>query len=300
MSRREPAFTVFAGAPLMSGHEPLELWWAVPAGLALLGYGLSFAGLTRAQRAVWVTARIVGVEQPTHGDSKRPGIPVTVAFQDPATGREFILPNAGKHGDSVEEAWVGREFEVRYPPGQPHRFRIVLDTTGEKNGRLGPTCAVMLLLIGLAIHATVVWGYPWALLGFGALLTAFAAASPDIRSARLRDHLLASAVAVPARVVAVAKDVHTAGEGDEIVDHTPVVAFTTHEGVHVTVLCRDNIPDPGRSLDRALTVHYAPSDLTVYTPDPAADRRDREGSIGLIVILLIIGTAAIVTGAVTL
>ncbi|MER5198241.1 DUF3592 domain-containing protein [Streptomyces sp. NPDC002755] len=281
----------------MGGYELLELWWVVPAGLAFLGYTLSLTGLTRAQRAVWVTARIVAVEPPAHGASKQPGIPVTVAFQDPFTERQFTLSNAGRHGYSVEEAWVGRELRVRYPRGQPHRFRVTTDTPQDRNGRVGPDCATILLLIGLVIHATVVRGYPYALLGFGALLTVFAAASPDIRAARARDDLLSSAVAVPARVVAVTKDVYTDGEGEELVNHAPVLTFTTEDGTHVTVLSRDGIPDPSHSLHRELTLHYAPSDPAVYTPDPAADRRANERAIGWIIILLITGAAAVATGA---
>ncbi|WP_371657545.1 DUF3592 domain-containing protein [Streptomyces sp. NBC_00280] len=284
----------------MSVHELLELWWVVPAGLAALGYGLSLARLTPAQRAVWVTARIVEVGQPAHGASKRPGIPVTVAFQDPDSGREFALPNAGKHGDSIDAAWVGRELAVRYPRGRPDRFRVVLDIWGEKKGLVAPNCTVALLLIGLVIHATVAWGYPWALLGFGTLLTALTATGRDLRAVRARDALLSSAVAVPARVVAVTKDVYQDGEGDEIVNHAPVVTFTTDEGTQVTVLSRDGIPEPGRSLDRDLTIHYAPDDLTVYTPDLAAERRDHETTVGVIIILLIAGIAAVVAGAVTL
>ncbi|MEV5905526.1 DUF3592 domain-containing protein [Streptomyces sp. NPDC052127] len=281
----------------MGGYELLELWWVVPAGLAFLGYALSLTGLTRAQRAVWVTARIVAVEPPAHGASKVPGIPVEVAFQDPFTERQFTLSNAGRHGTSVEEAWVGRELHVRYPRGQPHRFRVTPDTPQDRNGRVGPDCATILLLIGLVIHATVVRGYPYALLGFGALLTVFAAASPDIRLARTRDDLLSSAVAAPARVVAVTKDVYTDGEGDEIVNHAPVVTFTTQDGTHVTVLSRDGIPDPSSSLHRELTIHYAPSDPAVYTPDLKADHRANERAIGWIIIMLITGLAAIATGA---
>ncbi|WP_327184342.1 DUF3592 domain-containing protein [Streptomyces sp. NBC_01334] len=281
----------------MGGYELLELWWVVPAGLALLGYALSLTGLTRAQRAVWVKARIVAVEPPAHGASKRPGIPVTLAFQDPFSKTQFTLSNAGSHGYSVEEAWVGRELQVRYPRGQPHRFRVTLDTPQDRNGRVGPDCATILLLIGLVIHAAVVRGYPYALLGFGALLTVFAAASPDIRTARTRDALLSSAVAAPARVVAVTRDVYTDGEGDEIVNHAPVVTFTTQDGTHVTVLSRDGIPDPRHSLHRELTLYYAPSDPAVYTPDLTADRRANEGAIGWIIILLITGLASIATGA---
>lgn len=282
----------------MTWHELVELWWTVPAALALLGYGRSLAGVTRAQRAVWAPARIVDVGLPAHGDSKRPGIPVTLSFQDPASGREFTLPNAGDHGDAIEVAWVGRAVEVRYPPGQPLRFAVVLDPDGERSGRMFPDCAVMLLLVGLVIDATVRWGYPWALLGFGTLLTACAVRSPDIRMARARKGLLASAVAVPARVVAVTRDVHADPEGGDIVSHAPVVTFTTLDGTRVTVLSRDGVPDPGHSLHRALTIHYAPGDPSVHTPDPAADRRSGAMSIAFVVALLLTGVTAALIGAV--
>ncbi|KUF19002.1 DUF3592 domain-containing protein [Streptomyces silvensis] len=277
----------------------LELWWVVPAAWVVVGHVLSWLGLSPAQRAVWATARIVRVEQPAHGASKQPGIPVTLAFRDPSTGREFTLPNTGRHGVAVREAWVGRELEVRYPRGRPDRFRVVFDPD-EKKGRTGPHCALVLLLVGLVIHTAVARGFPWALLGFGALLVVAAAVSPDIRLARARDALLASAVAVPARVVSVTRDVYTDGEGAEIVNHAPVITFTTREGTDVTVLCLDGIPDPRRSLGRALTLHYAPSDPAVYTPDPAADRRSNERAIGAIVLLAVAGVAGIVAGAVTL
>jgi hypothetical protein len=284
----------------MDGREVLGLWWTVPAGLALLGYGRSLAGVTRQQRAVWATARIVEVRRPAHGDSQRPGIPVTVAFRDPATGQEFTLPNAGRHGDPVHEAWVGREFPVRYPPGRPDRFHLMTDVFGEKAGLVGPNCAVVLLLLGLVIQATVTWGHPWALLGFGGLLTAAMLFSRDLGLMRARAALLASALAVPARVVAVTKDVDTDGEGTVIVSHVSVVVFTTREGTRVTALCREGIPDPGRSLGRDLTIHYAPADPAVFTPDPAHERRDRAKTVALVVVPLLTGIAAVVAGAVTL
>ncbi|NEA97707.1 DUF3592 domain-containing protein [Streptomyces sp. SID13726] len=284
----------------MIGHEVLEYWWSVPACLALLGYGRSLAGVTRAQRAVWVKARIVEVGRPAHGASQKPGIPVTLAFQDPSTGREFTLAHAGEHGAAIEVAWVGREVEVRYPPGQPLRFAVVLDADGEKSGRMGPDCAVMLLLIGLVIHATVRWGHPAALLGFGALAAAAALRSPDIRLVRARNALLDSAVAVPARVVAVTKDVYVDPDSGENVSHAPVVTFTTRDGTDVTVLSRTGIRDPGRSLHRDLTIHYAPTDPAVHTPDLAADRRSGARAVAFIVVLLLAGVAAAVVGAVRL
>ncbi|UIX32442.1 hypothetical protein [Streptomyces sp. GQFP] len=189
---------------------------------------------------------------------------------------------------------------MRYPRGRPDRFRIVLDTVPDRNGRAAPNCAVALLLLGLAVHATVAWGYPGALLGFGALVTAYVANGADLRTVRARDALLASAVAVPARVVAVTRDVYTDGEGDEVFNHAPVIVFTTTEGTRMTVLCREGVPNPSRSLDRDLTIHYAPTAPTVYTPDPAAEHRSNEGTLGVIIIVLIAGAAAMVTGAVLL
>lgn len=284
----------------MDGLSLLEWWWTVPAGLALVGFGCSLAGLTRAQRAVWANARITAVEQPAHGASKRPGLPVTLAFQDPATGREYTLPNAGKHGDTVEAAWPGREFAVRYPPGQPESFHLVDDLFGERKGLGGPTCLIGLLMLGLAIHATVGWGWRGALLGFGGLATVVTLVSRDIALMRTRGALLDTAVAVPGRVVSVTKDVHTDGEGSPIVNHAPVVVFSTREGAEVTVLFREGVPEPSRSLGRELTVHYAPADPAVCTPDPAADRRSRRNTVVFFRLLQPAAVAATVAGAVLL
>ncbi|WP_319637612.1 hypothetical protein [Streptomyces milbemycinicus] len=91
-------------------------------------------------------------------------------------------------------------------------------------------------------------------------------------------------------MVAVTRDVYTDDEsGGDIVVHAPVIAFTTHEGAHVTALSGEGIPDPGRSLHRALTIHYAPTDPAVYTPDPAADRRSGAMNIAFVVALLLAG-----------
>ncbi|MEU9794790.1 DUF3592 domain-containing protein [Streptomyces sparsogenes] len=283
----------------MDGQGLLRLWWTVPAGLAAVGYACSLAGVTRPQRAVWGTARVVEVHQPDHGVSKRPGIPVTVAFQDPSTGREFRLRHAGKNGHVVEAAWVGREFPVRYPRGRPERFHLMLDVWGETRGLGGPNCIVFLTLVGLVVQAFFVWGWPGGLICLGGLLFLIVAISRDIQHARARAALLDEAVAVPGRVVAVTKDVYTDGEGAEIVNHAPVVAFTTREGIQVTALCREGIPDPGLSLDRELTIHYAPADQSVFTPDLDHDRRERAASVRFIVALLLAGIAAVATGVIS-
>lgn len=280
----------------MDVRDILGLWWTVPAGLALIGYLWSLAGLTRPQRAVWVTARVVEVHQPAHGDSKGPGIPVTVAFHDLATGREFRLRHAGKHGFPVEAAWVGQMFPARYPRGRPERFRLMPDLVGETRGLGGPNCLVFLLLVGLVVQAFFRWGWPTGLICLGGLLFLIAAISRDIQSARARAALMEQAVAVPGRVVAVTKDVYTDGEGEEIVNHAPVVVFTTRDGRQVTALSRDGIPQPSQSHGRELTIHYAPTDPSVFTPDLDHDRRDRASSVRFIAGLVLTGLTAVVLG----
>ncbi|WP_328498783.1 DUF3592 domain-containing protein [Streptomyces sp. NBC_00414] len=280
----------------MNFQQMLGLWWTLPAGAALVGYLCSLAGVTRPQRAVWVTARVVEVHRPAHGDSKRPGIPVTVAFEDPSTGREFRLRHAGRNGHVVAAAWVGQEFPVRYPRRRPERSHLMLDMRGETRGLGGPNCMVFLLLLGLVVQAFVVWGWPLGLICLGGLLLLVAAISRDRQHARARAALLEESVAVPGRVVAVTKDVHTDGEGDEIVNHAPVVAFATREGVQVTALCREGVARPSRSLDRVLTMHYAPADPAVFTPDLDHDRREREAAVRFMNMLLLAGIAAIAVG----
>ncbi|TDD46984.1 DUF3592 domain-containing protein [Kribbella antibiotica] len=276
-------------------------WWVVPGGLAVLGYLLAFARLTPSQRAEWVDARIVDLESPDHRASKENGIPVTVAFRDPRSGQEFTLPNTdGKHGFPVRAAWVGRELVVHYPKGHPEKFKIALDGEAESDGRSFPTFMTALLLLGLVIHAIVAWGHEWAFLGFGALLFLVGLFSRDLRGARLRGRQLADAIAVPAHVVAVTTDVYQDGEGSDIINHAPVIAFTTTDGRAALVQPLDNFPNPGKSLGMKFTLHYAASDPTVYTHNLDFDRKDRRNTTRYTTWPLALGLAAMATGAVLL
>lgn len=107
---------------------------------------------------------------------------------------------------------------------------------------------------------------------------------------------MAESVAVPGRVVAVTKDVYTDGEGDEIVNHAPVVAFTTHEGILVTALCRGSSRTPAcpsTAFSRSTTRPSSPPDLD-------HDRRERAMSVRFIVTLLVAGIAAVAAGVISL
>ena len=274
----------------------LGLWWTVPTGLAVVGYACSLAGLTRPQRAVWVTARVVEVHPPGHGESGKHAIPVTIVYHDPDTGREFRLRHEGRRGDRVEVAWVGREFPVRFPRRRPERFHLMLDSEGRTSGVGGPNCMVILLVVGLVVQSFFVWGWQWGLICVGGLLLLVVALSRDGEYVRARAAQLAEGVTVQGRVVAVTRDVYTDAEGVESVGHASVVAFTTREGVEVTALCTEGIRDVAQSLGRDVPLRYAPADPSLLTADPDHERRERVSNIRFVVSLLLTGIAAIGVG----
>lgn len=281
----------------MDVQKWLGLWWTLPAGLALVGYACSLAGLTRPQRAVWVTARVVEVHPPGHGESGTNGIPVTIVYQDPGTGREFRLRHENKRGDRVLAAWVGQEFPVRFPRRRPERFYLMLDSEGRKSGVGAPNCMVILLVLGLVVQSFFVWGWQWGLICVGGLLLLVVALSRDSAYARARAAQLAESVTVQGRVVAVTEDISSDGEGGESVSHASVVAFTTHEGVEVTALCTQGIRDVAKSLGRDVPVRYAPADPSLLTADPDHERRERMWNIRFFATLLVSGIVAIGLGA---
>lgn len=273
------------------------LWWTVPAGLALVGYVCSLAGLTRPQRAVWVTARVVEVHPPGHGESGNHGIPVTIVYQDPGTGREFRLRHENRRGDRVLVAWAGQEFPVRFPRRRPERFYLMLDSEGRTSGTGGPNCMMFLLVLGLVVHSFFAWGWQWGLICVGGLLLLVVALCRDGEYARARAAQLAEGVTVRGRVVGVTRDVHSDAEGGESVSHASVVAFTTHEGVEVTALCTQGIRNIARSLGRDIPLRYAPADPSLLTADPDHERRERTSQIRFLVSLSATGIAAIGVGA---
>ncbi|MGW8574326.1 DUF3592 domain-containing protein, partial [Streptomyces niveus] len=151
----------------MDWHVVLLLWCAGCGVLALIGYGRSLAGVTRAQRAVRVPGRIAEVRVPEHGGPDIPGIPMAVAFPDPGSGQEHVLPHMSESGFELRAVWVGREIAVVHPPGRPERFEIAYDVESGQHGLAWPHFMVFLLYCGLVADTAVLQGYPWALLGAG-------------------------------------------------------------------------------------------------------------------------------------
>ncbi|MFE7410905.1 DUF3592 domain-containing protein [Streptomyces laurentii] len=283
----------------MGWHGYLALWCVVLGAVALVGYGRSLAGVTRGQRAVRVMGRIERVAEPRHGSSGREGIAVVVTFRDPATGQEFTVTNDGECGDRISTAWTGREIGIRYPPGRPHAYRFTTDPDTGRSGLGWPNFAVFLIYVGLVVVASIDWGWPWALIGFGVPWTLLGATylPGAVRDTRLRIEGLASGGPVPGRVIAVLKDVTVDEDGDTATSHTPVVAFTTHDGTAVTAY-REGLRDPVGSRGRDLTIHYRPDNPVVFTTDLAGEERSRVGEIVFGVVALLVGVAAAVAGGI--
>ncbi|MGW6204283.1 DUF3592 domain-containing protein [Streptomyces sp. NPDC055089] len=284
----------------MGWHGYLALWCIVLGAFALVGYGRSLAGVTRGQRAVRVMGRIERVTEPRHGSSGRQGIAVVVTFRDPTTGQEFTVTNDGECGDRISTAWTGREIGIRYPPGRPHGYRFTTDPDAGRSGLGWPNFAVFLIYVGLVVVASIDWDWPWALIGFGVPWTLLGATylPGAIRDSRLRIEGLASGGPVPGRVIAVLKDVTVEEDGETATSHTPVVAFTTHDGTAVTAYRTVGLSDPARSRGRDLTIHYCPDNPVVFTPDLAAEHRSRVGEIAFAVGALLVGVAAAVAGGI--
>ncbi|MFD0342151.1 DUF3592 domain-containing protein [Streptomyces sp. NPDC127117] len=282
----------------MGWHGYLALWCGVFGAVALIGYGRSLAGMTRARRTVRAVGRIERVQEPRHGSSPNEGIPVVVSFRDPSTGQEFTVTNDGERGERITTAWTGREIGVHYPRGRPHAFRFT-SNLGEGGRGLGwPNFAVFLIYAGLVVVAAVDRGWPWALLGFCGLwaISGLWHLPGNVREVNGQLDTLASMTAVPGHVIAVLKSVSVdADDGHTYTNLMPVVAFTTRDGTAVTAYCASGLPDPAGSYGRDVTIHYSPDDPGVFTLDPAAERRSRKQDIVFNVLgLLVVGAAAVV------
>lgn len=286
----------------MSWHAFLVLWCGVFGAVALVGYGRSLAGTTRAQRAVRVKGRIERVGEPRHGSSPKEGIAVVVSFQDPSTGEEFTVTNDGERGERISAAWTGREIGVRYPRGRPHAFRFTNDLSEGGRGLGWPTFAVFLVYAGPVVVAAIDRGWPWALLGFcGPWALSGAYHLPgNVRDRNRRLDALAAMAAVPGRVVAVLKSVSTDDDGYTSTRLVPVVTFTTLDGTAVTAYCESGLPDPAGSQGLDVTIHYAADDPAVFVLDVEAERRSWKRDMAVNVVGVLVVAAAAVVGVVAL
>ncbi|MEV7603057.1 DUF3592 domain-containing protein [Kitasatospora sp. NPDC089797] len=286
----------------MGWHGYLVLWCGVFVALALVGYGRSLAGATRAQRTVRAQGRIERVDEPRHGSSPSDGISVVVSFRDPSTGQEFTVTNDGEHGERISVAWTGREIGVHYPPGRPQAFQFVNHPTEGERGLGWPTFALFLAYAGPVVAVAIDRGWPWALLGFCGpwALSGLYHLPGNIRDRKGRLARLAGMAAVPGRVIAVLRSATVDEDGYTTTQVVPVVAFTTLDGRSVTAYCESGLADPTRSRGRDVTVHYAPDDPAVFVPDVEAGRRSWHWDMAVNIVGVLVIAAAAVVGAVAL
>lgn len=287
----------------MGWDEYLILWCAVWGVVALVGYGMSLAGVTKAQRTVRLTGRIERVREPRHGGSRKGGISVVVSYRDPASGREVTVTNDGERGEMITAAWEGREIGVNHLRGRPHDYWF--SNTPEEPGRglFWPVFALVLVYVGLVVLAAFDRGWPWALIGFGGPWAVIVAIHlpGTVRAKNDRRARLAAMDTVQARVVAVLKDVSVdQDDGYTRTTITPVVSFTTREGAVVTAHCTSHLADPADSYGRDVTVNYTPADPADFTLDRAAEQRSRRQDVTFNVLAVVALTATTVAGVVLL
>lgn len=279
----------------MGWAEFLVLWCAVWGAVALVGYGMSLAGVTKAQRTVRLTGRIERVREPRHGGSRKGGISVVVSYRDPASGQEVTVTNDGERGEMITAAWQGREIGVSHPRDRPHAYRFSNTPEEPDRGLFWPGFALFLVYVGLVVLAAVDWGWPWALIGFGGPGAVFAAAHlpGTVRAKNDRLARLAAMDTVQGRVVAVLKDVSVDQDDGHWTTITPVVAFTTREGTAVTAHCTSNLPNPAGAYGRDITVHHSPADPADFTLDPRAEHRSegQDATFNVLVIVVLAATA---------
>lgn len=286
----------------MGWHGYLVLWCGVFGTIALVGYGRSLAGMTRAQRAVRAKGRIERVDEPRHGSSPNDGIAVVVSFQDPSTGQEFTVTSDGARGERISAAWTGREIGVHYPRGRPHAFRFTNDLSEGGRGLGWPAFSLFLVYAGLVVVAAIDWGWPWALIGFCGpwALSGVYHLPGNIRDRNRRLDELAAMAAVPGRFVAVLKSVSTDDDGHTSTRLVPVVTFTTLDGTAVTAYCESGLPDPAGSQGLDVTIHYACDDPAVFVLDIEAERRSWKRDMAVNVVGVLAVAAAAVVGVVAL
>ncbi|MFL5993968.1 MAG: DUF3592 domain-containing protein, partial [Streptomyces sp.] len=246
-----------------------------------------------------VGSRIVRVDVPPPETDRTDGLPVAVAFQDPSTGQELTLRTVGGKNGALYAAWEGMPVWVRFPSGEPSRFRVQSSPFSRGQGLAGAVWAAVLCAAVLLVRLTTVQhhSYGWALLGFGDGLTVLVvcACVGAVRRRGRRRALLDGAPTVPAEVVCLMRDARH-DEETTTYTYTAVVTFTTEEGLTVIAIGpsglthHDDVP-----LGTRLSVRYSPEDPATFDCVPPYDSDPHVRVIGWIVVTITWG--AIVTSA---
>jgi hypothetical protein len=238
---------------------------------------------------------VLRVEEPAaRGAQRLPGVLAEIGFVDPAGGREIVGVN--RQG-RLDAAWVGREVEVRFPPGKPEKFRVVAGA-GEVDRELArPATLFAVAAVALIARAATGPGMRWLVVGFCALWTLVNVhiLVSAIRRLSYRRARLTAPAQVTGRIVALLENRSSGDDGMSSVTYTPVVRFTTLDGLAVTGVCQIGGTSRRQSLGRELPLRYAPDDPSVFEPDQPGDRAGAGCGLFVAGLFFLVGIA--ITGA---
>lgn len=253
----------------------LVIWCVVFGALAVVGIGrYAVRGRRRGARA---TARVLRAwEPPVAAAHRRLGVPAELGFVDPLTGREVVGPTRGGRHGRLEAAWPGREVEVRFAPDSPSDFRVIRGPGRPDPDLAGAAVGISLVTVVILDRLTSGNGFGWLLVVFGALWTAvtgsvlIAAARETLHRGRV---LRGPTATVPGTVVAVFESKHDEeDEGSTSHVYTPVVRFTTHEGLTIIGVVPTGTSSRRTWAGREVPVRYAVTDPSVFHLDRLTDR----------------------------
>lgn len=239
-----------------------------------------------AVRGPWrrlAVARVLRVWEPEPGAGWSKGVPAEVGFVDPASGREMLglTQGGGGRAGKLDTAWPGREITAFARLRRPADFRVVDQPPRPLDGDLSGAVSTLFLaavppaaraLFGTHSLAAALYG------SAGAVVFAFVVLGivRDTRRGRRRRSLLAAPEHTTARLVDIRES--RKPDADIAADKaaTPVLAFTTDDGLPVTAVCEYASALHSLRPGDEVRLRYAASDPSVYTvlgPEP----QDRPG-----------------------
>lgn len=281
--------------------DRIVIVWCVVFGAVAL-FGLGRYAVRGQRRGVRAAARVLRAwEPPRAGAHRSLGVPAELGFVDPLTGREVVGATRGGRYGRLEAAWPGREVEVRYAAGDPDGFRVVRGPGPPDRDLLAAAVGISVVTVILLDRLASGTGFGWILIAFGALWTAATGSVliATVRESLRRGRALRGPTAtVPGTVVAVFESKHDKeDEGGTSHIYTPVVTFTTHEGL--TVLGIVPVGTSGRRTwaGREVPVRYATADPSVFHLDRFTDRSAAGCGLVFLVLFSLFGPAFTAAGA---
>lgn len=279
-------------------------WCAVVGafGVRLLRRHLAFRG----RGIVYAGATVTGVgTPPEHGGRTKDGVPAQLAFVDELSGREVVGPARGGRYGRLDAAWEGRKVWVRYGAHAPEDFRIAPDGRRRLATRELLGSRVLLYLAAVPVIARFVPGSDlgWGLLLYGlgwSALVQTASRRVVRHELRPRRRLRVAPVRTTARVLAVLERRDPRSDDRGTRSYSPIVAFTTDDGLAVTALCGYYTSTRRAWPGRDIAVRYDPADPAVLALDREHDHDSLTTGIAVLAVMALAGVAAAVLGAILL